>query len=156
MKSNAELFEIIYETHGGPTPESREAKKELRNNWATLNNFTANRKDGKRYFFSPKTLARGGIQSHDYFENDISYFDHYEFFREIDKPFRAGAIVVHLYGPTNPAYSFARDVGLDVHVPPVSKASWYWPGRANIVCYTRPGRVISWFDTQSDTKWESE
>jgi hypothetical protein len=103
--------------------------------------------------FSYIALAGGRVRDgRDLIENPQEYFDHAEFFRWPKTPYRAAAIVAHLYDTTPAkAADYATEVGLQTHVPPIPRASWYYPGRTILVCYTRPGSVpIQWLEPQTN------
>jgi hypothetical protein len=78
------------------------------------------------------------------------FMDHAEFFRESAKPYRAAAIVAHLYNCEADVHSWALERGLHAHVPPRLKASWYYPGATLIVCYTRPHVIVRWLPEQHE------
>jgi hypothetical protein len=75
--------------------------------------------------------------------------DHAEYFRENEKPYRAAAIVAHLYNRNAPVDQWAHERGLTATIAP--RASWYNPGGTIMVCYTRPGADVQWPPEMSGT-----
>lgn len=93
-----------------------------------------------------RNLAHGG--EGDANSYDPEFMDHPEWYRSRKKPYRAAAIVAHLYGGDARVHTWADSMGLQEHLPPIpsgQSASWYWPGHTWIVCYTRPGVIVRWF-----------
>jgi hypothetical protein len=94
---------------------------------------------------------------------DAGFVDHPQWFREIKRPYRAAAIVAHLYGPGDVSDwaasarvdmgTWAARNGLTAHVPTDTWASWYFPGVCLLVVYTRPGVVIQWLPEQCAGLW---
>lgn len=109
--------------------------------------------------FPTRVLARGKVHAgswdawtslnnygSDSFQHE--FMDHREFFREKCKPYRAAAIVAHLYNDKADIHSWAEERSLVAHVPPLPKSSWYYPEVTLFVCYTRPGIVVNWLPEQ--------
>ena len=68
---------------------------------------------------------------------DTYYFDHAEYFREPDRPWRPAAIVTHTYAPVEECGAAIRAAGFDAEVLP---ACWYSQMTTAIVI-TRGGLV---------------
>jgi hypothetical protein len=160
MHDMLEQIDAIFRNRHQPeSRESRLAQRKLRelqtaaaSKFASLNGWQTTRRE-----FSLETLrdhkmhggwggnwGRGQQLPHE-------FFDHREFFRDREKPYRAAAIVAHNYPnrETNDEqaaaeHAFAAEHGLVAHHPPRPRASWYYPGSARLVCYTRPGVAVTW------------
>jgi hypothetical protein len=106
--------------------------------------------------FSPEQLVKGAPGSRVGWTYDSSLFDHGEYLRAVEKPYRPVAIVAHLYGDNrDQTRAGALALRLIAHFPPFAKASWYYPGRCVVVCYTRPDTEVKWLPEQikgPDTK----
>jgi hypothetical protein len=76
-------------------------------------------------------------------------FDHAVFFRELERPYRATAIVGQPYNTTlADAIEFADKVGLKVFAPPNLTASWWNPGSTRFFCFTRPSSEVRFLPDQ--------
>jgi hypothetical protein len=105
--------------------------------------------------FAIKTLARGG--THETREewlwrlNPICLLDHSVYFREIPKPYRPVTIVGQPYESATSmdrGIELARSLGLELHAPPNSVASWWYPGYTQFFCLTRPGVEVRFLPDQ--------
>lgn len=99
--------------------------------------------------FSNKTLIRGGVHATEgewrWEVGPLNLFDHPVFFREIPQPYRPVAIVGQPYDSAinvNQATRLAHSLGLELHTPPNSVASWWYPGSTRFFCLTRPGVTV--------------
>jgi hypothetical protein len=104
--------------------------------------------------FAPAVLARGGA----YRRKDEAWyagwvhdlFDHPVYFREARPPYRPVAIVGQPYNTdVASARIVAARIGLDLHAPPSSTASWWLPGETAFFCCTRPGMTVAFLPEQS-------
>lgn len=94
------------------------------------------------------------------FEGPVGFnhdtLDHAEYFRHTEKPYRAAAIVAHLYGAkTDELNAYAKERGLVAHIAPSKMASWYYPGGTTMVVYVRPGTGVTWLPEQRDVWWDA-
>ena len=105
--------------------------------------------NGWRYserLFSIKTLARGGAhaaqEEHPWELYPPGLLDHPVFFREKSQPYRPAAAIAQPYDTAisvDQATELAHSLGLELHAPPNSVASWW---------VSRPHSVLL-----SDTSW---
>jgi hypothetical protein len=109
--------------------------------------------------FSVKTLARGGAYDHGYYYDALfvhDFFDHPVFFRELERPYRAAAIVGQPYSTElADAIKFAEKVGLKVFAPPNLTASWWNPGSTRFFCFTRPRPEVRFLPDQETEEMPS-
>jgi hypothetical protein len=108
------------------------------NAFATLNGWRRTRRA-----FRADTLARHGC--HDASSRwgcpswPHALFDHPVYFRELQRPYRAAAVIGQPYGTSlETARELAAELGLIVHAPPNLTASWWYPGHARLFVVTRP------------------
>ena len=103
--------------------------------------------------FLIKTLVRGGAHDVRTLDDALSFrhdlFDHAVFFRELERPYRAAAIVGQPYNTSlEGATKFADQIGLKVSAPPNLTASWWNPGSTRFFCFTRPGPQVRFLPDQ--------
>jgi len=102
-----------------------------------------------------RTLLRAGTHDGAWTCNDAlslhhcDLFDHAVFFRELERPYRAAAIVGQPYNTSlEDAAKFADKIGLKVSTPPNLTASWWNPGSTRFFCFTRPGPQVRFLPDQ--------
>jgi hypothetical protein len=121
---------------------SRELETQAAQGFAALNGWHLTDRE-----FATGTLARGGphVSREEQFNIGISsheLFDHCVYFRELERPYRAAAIVTQPYNTDlDQARELAAEIGLALHAPPKPTASWWYPGWARFFCLTRPGHA---------------
>jgi len=106
--------------------------------------------------FMLETLIKGRVRDGWKLENASIWqrdlFDHPEFFRENQRPYRAVAIVGQPYSHVKieTARERARELGLDLYVPPKVNASWHYPNHTRFFCITRPGTAVQFLPEQQE------
>jgi hypothetical protein len=104
--------------------------------------------------FSIKTLARGGTHAAQGEIpgqiNPLDLLDHRVCFREIPRPYRPVAVAGQPYDHVSveQGIELARALQLELHAPPNSVASWWYPGHTRFFCLTRPGVVVRFLPDQ--------
>ncbi len=132
----------------------RELQTAVAREFASLNGWQPTRRE-----FSLETLRDHKMHGGGGYENwrplPHEFFDHPEFFRDREKPYRAAAIVAHNYPNRETSDEqaaaeqvFAAEHGLVAHHPPNPRTSWYYPGSTRLVCFTRPGIAVTWLPEQ--------
>jgi hypothetical protein len=130
----------------------RELQEQAAREFATLNSWRFTER-----MFDIKTLVRGG--AHTAWERDEipgrldphDLLDHPIYFREISRPYRPVAIVGQPYDTATSVekgIELAHLRGLELHVPPNSVASWWYPGHTRFFCQTRPGVEVRFLPDQ--------
>jgi hypothetical protein len=128
----------IYAMQANIRRQQRELQEQAAKEFAALNGW----RHSKRVF-SIKTLARGGTHAargeDRYTLDPHSLLDHSVYFRELLQPYRPVAIVGQPYGSLEKGIELAHSLKLELHTPPNSTASWWYPGQTQFFCLTRPG-----------------
>lgn len=106
--------------------------------------------------FAPRVLARGSTQHKRNERWDAGWrhelFDHPVYFRETRAPYRPVALVGQPYATeVAKARVLAMEIGLELHVPPILTASWWFPRFTRFFCFTRPGTGVAFLPDQRVT-----
>ena len=150
-----EIAELIRQRKDSAVYRKESLAHEMSQAWAKLNGWHE-----ARHQFTAKALIERKVFSHDWRDIDHGHgatrtIDHGEYFRLPIRPYFSVAIVAHLYGHAADAIAWARENGMVAHMPPVPGASWYYPARCIVVCYTRLDiTTVQWLPEQSDPKWK--
>ena len=104
--------------------------------------------------FAPTMLARDSTRRGDYGDSGWrrELFDHPVYFCSPRRPYRPVAIVGQPYNTgVAEARDKARQLGLELHVPPAPTASWWYPSATRFFCFTRPGTAVQFLPEQYET-----
>jgi len=125
--------------------ELQELRKQAAEKFAALNGWRFTEQD-----FLVEALIRGSEFEQWSTLPRYPVFDHDVFFREITPPYRPVAIVGQPYSGTtvNKGIELAHSLGLELHTPPNSVASWWYPGWTRFFCLTRPNTEVRFLPDQ--------